>query len=379
MSKSGFEPLLYASTEVSADALYFGGVALPDAFIALGYQGRKLAVVSQLEFARVVREGDFDEVLPLEDLRETAQERLGEDVPWPVGGIQILAHDFEIPGFQIGADFPAGVALPLREAGVALELTEGMLFPQREFKDDVEAAAIKEGNAASSAGFCIVEEMLGAATIAEDGTLWLDGEGLTSERVRTAIEIACLHRGTHALNTIVAGGDQGCDPHCRGSGPLHANALIIVDIFPRVAATGFHGDMTRTYLKGTATAEQRQLVATVKEAHGRALDGHRASRSGKKLYDDTVKFFNAAGYMTEKRAGVPVGFIHGLGHGLGLEVHEPPRVNQAGTRLKQGQVITVEPGLYYPGIGGCRIEDVVRVQAGEPEMLSEHPYAWEIA
>lgn len=372
-----FPPLLIASTEQSADMLYFGGVAVPDAFIAFGTGAGKAAVLSRLEIARVRREGDFDEVLSLEEWRDR--------VAGTTGGkgsmaeiVAALAKEYRVPGFRIPGDFPAGIAFALRDLGIELEIANGLLFPEREFKGDDQAAAIREGNAASSAGFKVVERVLRRAEIGRRNQLRFEGRPLTSERLRTLIEIACLERGATALNTIVAGGDQACDPHCRGSGVLRANELIIVDIFPRVARTGYHGDMTRTYLKGRASNAQRSLVAAVYSAHQESIAKHRAGRSAKKIYNEVQEAFAGQGYRTETIDGTPVGFFHGLGHGLGLEVHEPPRVSPAGGRLRKGQVVTVEPGLYYPGLGGCRIEDVLRVTAGEPEMLSKHPYRWEI-
>lgn len=371
-----FAPLMLASTDHSADALYFGKTQVPDAFIACLLNGKKAAVLSRLEIARVRKEGAFELVLSHEDWRSRVQSQGGTGSMAEI--VAALAEEFGVPGFRIAEDFPAGAAFALRDLGVKLEVAEGLLFPEREFKTDEEAAAIREGNAASSAGFSVVERVLGAAEIGPEGILMHEGSTLTSERLRTLIEIACLERGAHALNTIVAGGDQACDPHCRGSGPLRAHELIIVDIFPRVAETGYHGDMTRTYLKGSASEAQRALVETVFAAHQDAIGEHRAGADGKQIYDQVRNFFEAEGYRTEVLDGTPVGFFHGLGHGLGLEVHEPPRVNPSGGLLRAGQVITVEPGLYYPGLGGCRIEDVVRVTSGEPELLSAHGYGWEI-
>jgi Xaa-Pro aminopeptidase len=375
--KTKGEVLLYASTAKSADMLYFGGVEVPDAFVAFSKGKRKVAIVSQLEYARVGKESQFDEVLLLEECLKAATKAIGVEGTATVRLIRWAAQAFAISSFRVAADFPLSLGRELAAAGLKLEVSAGLLFPEREFKDDAEAAAICQGNAASAAGFKVVEKMLRAATI-KGSYLMLEGKRLTSERVQQAIAIACLQRGATASHTIVAGGDQACDPHCRGSGPLKANELIIVDIFPRIDATGYHGDMTRTYLKGRASEAQRKLVHTVLEAEQWALVEHRSGRSGSKIYQAVMDRFIAAGYPTEHRDGTPVGFFHGLGHGLGLEVHEPPRINVAGTRLRKGQVITVEPGLYYPGLGGVRFEDVIRVQSGEPQLLSNHPYRWEI-
>lgn len=369
------EVLLYADSEMDADMLYFGKVFVPDPFIAFSLKGKRIAVVSQLEFARVQKESQFDEVLSLEAISAEARNASRKEFLYPGSVIAQLARRRGIKAFRVSATFPVGVAFQLRDLGVKLEVAEGMLLPEREFKTDEEAQAIKQGNAASSAGFKVVEKMLAKAEIRQ-GCLYLDGRRLTSEKVQEAIAVECLKRGAIAANTIVAGGDQACDPHCRGSGPLRANELIIVDIFPRISSTGYHGDMTRTYLKGRASEGQKALYNTVFEAEQEAIKEHRSGKSATLIYKSVREKFDAAGYPTRKENGVPVGFIHGLGHGLGLAVHEPPRVNPSGSRLRSGQVITVEPGLYYPGLGGVRVEDVVRVRKGDPEMLSQHGYRW---
>lgn len=371
------ESLLYADSEFNSDMLYFGGVFVPDPFLAFSSKGKRVAVVSQLEYARVKKESRFDEVLSMEAVIAEAKKKKAGRTPYPVSAVLRLAKRYKIRRFRVAADFPCQVAFHLKEAGVALEVSEGPLFPEREFKSDDEARLIKEGNAASAAGFRVVEKLLRESETRR-GYLYHGGRRLTSERVQQAIAVACLERGAISANTIVAGGDQACDPHCRGSGPLRANQLIIVDIFPRVAKTGYHGDMTRTYLKGRATDAQKELYQTVLEAEQTALARHRSGKSASKIYKEVKQFFEDNGYPTKQENGVPVGFIHGLGHGLGLAVHEPPRVNASGDRLRKGQVITVEPGLYYPGLGGARVEDVIRVTKGEPELLSKHGYRWQI-
>jgi Xaa-Pro aminopeptidase len=191
--------------------------------------------------------------------------------------------------------------------------------------------------------------------------------------------VACLEAGAISTNTIIAAGDQGCDPHERGSGPIRANELIIVDIFPRVIATGYFGDMTRTFLRGRASEAQRTLVAAVRSAQSAALKTIRAGVNGREVHGQVVEIFTARGFQTKHTPRGSVGFFHGTGHGLGLEVHEPPRMNASfDYRLKRGSVVTVEPGLYYPGIGGCRIEDVVQVTATGVKLLSSYHYDWEI-
>jgi len=369
--------LLYAASESDADAYYFGGVFVPDAFIAMRCGGHRIAVANALEFSRIRREGNFDEVLALEDWIPAAAKKFGAALGYPAGVVALLAGHFKAKKLTIPANFPAGLAFALQKIGINLEVAESALFPERELKSDQEAKHIAEGNAASSAGFRVVEKILKASEIRK-GKLYWNKRPLSSEILREHINIACLQKNAIASGTIVAGGDQACDPHCRGSGPLRADQLIIVDIFPRVSHSGYHGDMTRTYLKGKASEAQKALVQTVFEAQHWALAEHRPGKSGRKIYAEVKLRFDDAGYTTRKEGDQYVGFFHGLGHGLGLDIHEGPRVNASGDRLRKGQVITVEPGLYYPGLGGCRIEDVVRIDGKTPQMLSSHPYRWQI-
>ncbi len=370
--------LLFSDTARSADALYFGGVDVPDPFVAFSLKGKRIAVVSALEFGRVKRASDFDVVLPLEAWLEKAARAWPRHSPGAARVIALLSRSLKAGPFTVPDDFPAGLYKELRDLGLPVQISKGALFPEREIKSPAEAAAIREGNRCSAAGIAAAERILRACRV-RAGRLIHGGSVLTSERVKIAIETACIEEGAVSDSTIVAGGDQACDPHNRGSGPLRANELIIVDVFPRVASTGFHGDMTRTFLRGRASDAQKAIVAAVRAAQLGALATIRAGVNGTAVHRRVSETFLARGFMTRRTASGSVGFFHGTGHGLGLEVHEPPRMNATfDYALKKGSVVTVEPGLYYPGVGACRIEDVVQVTGGAPRMLSSYPYAWEL-
>lgn len=378
-SKNSPPPLLYAATEHSSDALYFGRVAVPDAFVCFGLRGKKYAVVSALEFGRVQKNSDFDVVLPLESYLKRARELWPQRKPGPAEVIYLLSKDFKQHRFTVPDDFPAGVYDQLFELGLDLEIADGALFPGRELKTPAEAAAIREGNRLSALGFAAAEKILRASKVS-GRSLKHRGQIVTSETLKFAIEVAILEAGGVSSNTIVAGGDQGCDPHERGSGPIRPHELIVVDIFPRVTKTGYHGDMTRTFLRGRANDAQRALVAAVRAAQLAALKMIRAGVNGRAVHAKCVEVFTARGYETKTTPKGSVGFFHGTGHGLGLAIHEPPRMSPTvDYLLKKNSVVTVEPGLYYPGIGGCRIEDVVQVTTGKPKMLSNYSYTWELS
>lgn len=377
-SKNSPPPLLYADTESSSDALYFGRIVVPDPFIAFGLRGKKHAVVSALEFGRVKKTSDFDVVLPLEKYLQRARELWPQRKPGPAEVIFLLAKDFRQRRFTVPGDFPASVYDHLFELGLDLEIADGALFPARELKTPAEAAAIREGNRLSALGFAAAEKILRASKVS-GRSLRHRGQVVTSELLKFAIEVAILEAGGVSSNTIVAGGDQACDPHERGSGPIRPHELVILDIFPRVTKTGYYGDMTRTFLRGRASDAQRALVAAVRAAQLAALKMIRAGVNGRAVHAKCVEVFTARGYVTKATPKGSVGFFHGTGHGLGLAVHEPPRMSPTvDYLLKKNSVVTVEPGLYYPGLGGCRIEDVVQVTVAAPKMLSRYHYNWEL-
>jgi Xaa-Pro aminopeptidase len=377
-NKAQRDVLLYSDTAKSADVLYFGRVEMHDPFVALGVRGRKVAVVSALEFGRVRRTSDFDVILRLEACAERAGRAWPRRRPGAATVIALVARELRARILTVPADFPASLYLELRGLGVRLEIADGMLFPERETKTEDEARAIREGNRCSAAGIAAAERVLRASR-PRRGRLVHQGGTLTSERLRAAVETACIEAGSVSMSTIVAGGDQACDPHEQGSGPLRPDELIIVDVFPRVTATGYFGDMTRTFLRGRASESQRSLVAAVRAAQLAALRTVKAGVPGSAVHRKVEETFAARGFKTRRLARGSVGFFHGTGHGVGLEIHEPPRMNATThTPLKNGTVVTVEPGLYYPGLGGCRIEDVVQVTPGAPRMLSRFHYEWEL-
>jgi Xaa-Pro aminopeptidase len=371
-------PLLYADTHRSPDALYFGRVAVPDPFVAFGLRGKKHAVVSALEFGRVRKTSDFDVVLPLEAYLKRARELWPQRKPGPAEVIFLVARDYRQTRFTVPEDFPSSVYEKLFELGLDLTVADGPLFPEREIKTPKEIAAIREGNRCCALGFAAAEKILRACRI-RGRKLVLRGQTVTSEMLKFAIEVACLEAGAVSSDTIVAGGDQACDPHERGSGPLRPNELIIIDIFPRVTASGYYGDMTRTFLRGRASEQQKALVSAVRAGQLVALKSIRAGVNGRDIHKQIVELFTRRGFETKHTPKGSVGFFHGTGHGLGLAIHELPRVSGAvDYTLPKGSVTTVEPGLYYPGLGGCRIEDVAQVTSRGVNMLSRYHYNWEL-
>jgi Xaa-Pro aminopeptidase len=372
--------LFYATPTLCADLLWLGKFDAPDPVLAMRIGGKTVAALSPLEYSRGVKTSKFDEVLPMEVVEAEAKAKYG-DTGHPVARcVRLLAEQRGTKSFTVADDFSTGITLDLIKNG--FEITPGALtlVPERLIKTPDEVEKIREGNACSATGIKRAETVLREATVGKGGVLKWKGKTLTSELLRAEIVKACIDAGGMAEGTIVAGGDQAVDCHERGSGPLRANEFIIVDVFPRMLSTLYCGDMTRTFLKGKATPAQRKQYAAVKAAHKRGLEAVRADRHGSEIHSDVVQSFEENGYKSGRDDTGYFGFYHGTGHGLGLEIHEPLRMRGWGSHMiREGMVVTVEPGLYYLGKGGARIEDVVLVTKTGCQMISKYHYKWEIA
>jgi Xaa-Pro aminopeptidase len=292
---------------------------------------------------------------------------------------KVLAHFLKKRGVRsatVPANFPLGYAEELAANKIRVRATDGFFWPEREAKSDKEIEMMRRALRITEAGLKRAIEVLKVSKPGSGKRLGWKGKTLTSELLRAEIDSAVLRAGGVPTGTIVAGGDQACDPHERGHGPLYADSLIILDVFPRDAKTGYFGDMTRTVLRGRASEAQRKLWETVKAGQALALKRIKAGVDGMTIHKAIQEFFASRGFTTGVRKGRRVGFFHGTGHGLGLEIHEHPRLQKV--ELKDRQVLTVEPGLYYPGVGGVRQEDVVVVTKTGCRILSRFPKRLEI-
>jgi Xaa-Pro aminopeptidase len=367
--------LIVAASESDPDMLYATRFFAPDAFIFLEQNGKRTLVLSDLEIDRARRQAEADELLPYSAFEKEVQGKSAKAPPYE----KVLAHFLakrNVRSAIVPANFPLGYARELESKRIRLQPADGLFWPAREAKSESELRLMRKALEITEAGMARGIEVLSRSKPGKGQKLEWSGTVLTSELLRAEIDTAVLRAGGLPANTIVAGGDQACDPHERGHGPLKANSLIIIDIFPRSAASGYYGDLTRTVLRGRASDEQRRLWETVNEGQALALKKMKHGVDGLKLHKEVKQFFADRGYPTELRDGRQTGFFHGTGHGLGLEIHEHPRFQK--TVFKAGQVLTVEPGLYYPGLGGVRTEDVVAITKRGIRMLSRFENRLEI-
>ena len=359
--------------------LYATRFFVPDAFLLLVQDGRSTIMLSDLEVDRGRKVATVDEVVSISEFTEEHKKALGKQPSFGKVASHFL-RSRRVKRAVVPEKFPLALSRELARGGIEVAPPKkGLFWPARLHKQPDELDHLRHALKITAVGMARGIEVLSAAKAPKTGdrTLRWGGGVLTSERLRAEIESAILHAGGMPANTIVAGGEQACDPHERGSGPLRAGELIILDIFPRMTGTGYYGDMTRTVVKGRATDAQRDLWHTVQEGQRMAIAGTHAGADGLELHEGVKEFFKQRGYPTELRDGRHVGFFHGTGHGLGLELHEEPRFQRTKS-FEAGMVFTIEPGLYYPGLGGVRIEDVVAVTEAGCDLLSDFEQRLEI-
>lgn len=375
--------LLIAGSEHDADMLYISGMFVPDAFIVVGIaDGDKTewhGLLSPLEVDRARQTSRLQHVHLDSPWRGKAGE-LGF-APGLAGIAAAFLRDKGIGSLLVPGSFPLQYADQLRGLGFEVKSSEGTLFPQRAIKSEAEIAQLAKAERLTRQAMAAAESFLIEAGIGDDGILRhpeVPGR-VRSAHLRAVIETLLISKGAAPSHTIVACGREAADPHQIGTGFLKAHQPIIVDIFPRLVSSGYWGDMTRTFVKGKASSELRKLYRTVREGQDIGLSMVCDGASGLSIHQAIQQHFSQQGYFTGTRRGRQVGFFHGTGHGVGLEVHEAPRISVRDDTLKAGQAVTVEPGLYYPGIGGVRLEDLVVVRTGGCENLTRFRRRLEIA
>lgn len=364
--------LIVADSERSADMLYAAGFFVPDPFIYLKNNQAVHLVLSDLEMDRAAKYLPNATIHSFSKLREqTAQADISNPNIGHLAGR--LLNDLGLRQVRVPASFPFGIAEIIRETWPDISLSPDRPFPERAVKSPAEVRKIQEILRLTQEGLRAGISLIRNAEIKKDGWLRHQARPLTSEKVRAAIHATISSLGGLPSNTIVASGDQACDPHERGSGPLKAHSPIIIDVFPRSESTGYFGDLTRTVVKGRASESVRRIYQSVLQAQKTALNTIRAGAKARKVHEAVEGAFESWGYKTERRNNHMQGFFHGTGHGLGLEIHEAPSIGKSSFDTFQiGNVFTVEPGLYYSGIGGVRIEDVALIQEdGRPRSLTD--------
>jgi Xaa-Pro aminopeptidase len=370
--------LIYADSIRSAEMRHEVPLGVPDPFLYAERDGKRSVVASSFELGRINAVAPDIEALPFEEFG--LDELYAQGLPREQIELEVVlraVRRFGIDEAVVPGTFPLEVADELRESGISVRADREHFVQRRRVKNDAELAGIRRAQRAAEAGMDAARELLRSAE-RQNGSLLVDGEQLTCERIKLAVEQAFMANGTFADEFIVSHGPQTAVGHDMGSGPIAPDEPVCLDLFPRDRESGCFADMTRVFVVGTPSDELREWHRLCKEALERSVAAVKPGVPGSELHKISCEIFEQHGYPTlrSKEPGEVLqdGFYHSLGHGVGLEVHEEPSLGRAPGELVAGDVIAVEPGLYRHGYGGCRLEDLVLVTENGPEVLTDYPY-----
>jgi Xaa-Pro aminopeptidase len=370
--------LIFADTEISPELRHEVPLIVPDPFLYAEKDGKKMTCSTAFEVERIAAAG----------IEAHAYEEFGYDelLAQGVPRMEVIAlhlslnacREFGIEDAVIPWSFPTYIADHLRANGITLTPDFKFFSDRRRVKNQSELEGIRKAQGAATAAMGAAKELLARAE-QSNGSLSVDGEPLTSELVKSAIRRVFTEHGVASDDFIVSHGAQTAIGHELGFGAIAPDEPVVIDLWPKDPESGCYADMTRTYVVGTPPDELVEYYKLVKEALDRSLEATKAGVRGVEIFEMVCSFFEEHGQPTvlSKPPGEVLedGFFHGLGHGVGLQVHEAPNLGRGGTpELLAGDVVTLEPGLYRQGFGGCRLEDLVLVTEDGAENLTDFPY-----
>ncbi|AYK15358.1 MAG: M24 family metallopeptidase [Methanosarcina flavescens] len=361
LEEAGTDAYLMTGNFHNSDIYYVTHFLASDDFTYLQTEsGEEILFISDMEKGRAEIESRVSVIKTLQDLgyREKMKEKKDSSIAYAACISELLAGE-GIKKVAVPYDFPIFYANSLAEAGFTIVPIKSPFRKMRSLKKPEEVEAIKytqmAGEKAMEAAIVLI-----AGAEEREGLLYHQGEVLTGVKVLSVIDHTLLDYGCEAEETIVSCGKDTANPHGNTDGPLKANAPIILDIFPRSKKKRYFADMTRTVLYGEASEELKKMYETVLAAQKKAFGMVKPGVKAADVHNAICDLFEEHGYDTY-RSGSKAGFIHSTGHGVGLDIHELPSVGENEALLEAGNVITIEPGLYYPEIGGIRLEDMVLV------------------
>jgi Xaa-Pro aminopeptidase len=349
--------VLIPAGESDADFIYGAGFAVETALYIRFGEGDDVLVVSPLEIDRARAASHAARKL---ERSEAGYEELGAFASWPKVAAKLL-YERGMAEARVSPRLQAAHLEELRAAGLDIEVDQSLFEAERRYKSSSEARLIREAQGAAEAAVSEVVSELAQADI-RDGVLWLNGAVLTSERLYARAQQVLGEKGFTCPEMIIAGSPECAMPHYRGEGPIKANAPVIIDIFPSGRGAHYHGDLTRTVVVGEIPDDIRRMHAAVVQAMDAGIETIRDGAAGRDVHNAVCQVLVDRGYgtSTEGFEGPAGGakMNHGTGHGVGLDVHEPPALRGPGENtLLENDVVTVEPGLYLLGLGGVRVED----------------------
>jgi Xaa-Pro aminopeptidase len=370
--------LIFGDSERSAELRREVPVGVVDPFLYAEVGGTRHVVISRMEIPRLAAATAGVIFHPMDELGGDDLRRQGRSHDEVLEQAAVrFCRDQGIGRAVVPAAFPVRMADVLRDAGIEIEPWQSLFSDRRRVKTPAQMEGIRRAQRAAEAGMAAVAGLIARAEPRQDGAV-ADGAPLTSERLRHVLLATFLEHGAVAGKVIASHGPQAAAGHENGSGVILPGEPVIVDIWPQDPQTGCYTDMTRTFVVGEPPAELARYQRVVKDAHDAAIAEVRPGADVRAVYGAAASVIERAGYPTlrTRQPGKPLdhGFYHLLGHGVGLELHEAPMLGTAPGELVAGDVITIEPGVYRQGFGGCRLEDILVVTDRGADVLTTFPY-----
>ena len=369
--------LIIADSEKDSNMYYATGFMAPDPFVYIRKGDETFMVANDLELDRARLQSRVDRVLPLSKYEKLLRKKRNKSSRLIEIVVAVL-REIDVKGLLVSANFNVGYADLLRKKGFKLKVKGEPFFNSREIKSELETEYIIKTLRKTESALGKAIDYIAKSNIKNGFLYTKGGRPITSESVRKMIDVELMKKGCTAKHTIVSCGEQSCQPHNVGSGQLRANKSIIFDVFPKDEQTGYYADISRTVVKGRASGSLKKMYKAVASAQKLVFKLAKNGAKGDIIHRDVVKHLKSLGFKTGKVKGKMRGFFHGTGHGVGLDVHETPRISGARYTLKTGNVVTVEPGLYYPGIGGVRLEDMILITDDGCVNLTKLPKVLEV-
>ena len=374
--------LIVGDTKRTPELRHEVPLGIPDPFFYAELDGRRVVVISAMEAMRIEGLDIGLVVRPGEEFGADELRRSGLDVHTYANELAVrIVRGLGVERATVPRNFPLGIADVLRANGVELTVDQKLFDDRRRRKSAPELAGIRRAQKAAEAGMAVARDMFRRAE-RSNGDLSVDGEPFTCELVKERVQAAFLANGAVSEEMIVSHGSQTAIGHDMGSGPIAPDDVVLLDLFPKDPESACFADMTRTFVVGDVPKEIRSWHTLCREALALAVAEVRPGVNGGDIHRLVSEFFADRGFPTllTKPEGEVLrdGFYHGLGHGVGLEVHESPSIGMVGEELVPGDVITIEPGLYRHGFAGVRVEDLLLVTDDGCEVLTDFPYDLEM-
>jgi len=359
--------LIYDDTQNSSDLFYKTSFKVPDPVIFFEYKNKTYLVLNDLELTRGIKEAKVDVILSSREISETIRSGKITKI------ISYILDKFKVKELQVPYNFPSFLFKELSSNKIKISPSESpIFFSSRIIKTAIEIKSISKVMRSTESVMKLVIGKIQSAK-SRNKKLYTNGKILSSEFLRRFCQKELLSLGLECPDCIISSGGHSSLPHHQGSGPIKENQPIVIDIFPKDMDTGYFGDITRTVVKGHPSDELKNMYNTVLKAQKLGLSLVKSGIKSSTVHNKIFNFFQERGFDTNYKGTYPEGFIHSTGHGLGLDIHEPPRISKSNEVLRKNHVITVEPGLYYKKIGGVRIEDTILVTKDGYRNLTRFP------